>query len=168
MPGALKADEEDRVGGVPEPVLEVVLDAPRLAHAAGRENHLRAGIGVDRHGFLTGFRDGQAVKRDGVDALLHKGARFVVITKVGVFQIDARGGIGERAIDEHGEAVVPVHEAFVLDAADEVEQLLCAPDREGRDDHAAATVKRGLQHIRKRPHSPAARRVRDRHRWTRS
>ena len=146
----LESHEENRVCGVPKPVLEVVLDSARLAHTARGKDHLRACVGIDRHRLLARFRDRQPLKREGVDALLDKCARFVVITEIRVLQIDARGGVCQRAIDKHGEVFMSAHELFFLDVADEVQKLLCAPDGERRHDDAAAAVKGGLQHVRQR------------------
>ncbi|MPN36457.1 hypothetical protein SDC9_183966 [bioreactor metagenome] len=58
----LKADEQNRVGGVPKIVLEVVLDASGLAHSTRGEDDFRTRVSVQCHRFLTGFRDGQPIK----------------------------------------------------------------------------------------------------------
>ena len=98
-PGRLVADEQDRAFLAPEVVLEVVADAPGVAHAGGRKDDLGVRVGVDGDRVLLGFADAQAGELQRVLAAAHKVERFLVKAFAVVFAEDGRRFVGQRAVD---------------------------------------------------------------------
>ena len=92
----------------------------------------------------------QVRKPDRVHALTQQLARRLVKKGGVALQKDRRRLLGERAVEVDGEAVVPAHELFLLDLADGIQQLLRPSHGKGRDDDAAAAVKRALDVPRQR------------------
>ena len=66
----LIANEKDGIFLPPKIVLQVVADSARLAHTAGREDHLWSFVEVDLLGFVTCYRQTYIIKPNRVDALL--------------------------------------------------------------------------------------------------
>jgi hypothetical protein len=60
--------KEHGIVRIPESVLEMVLNPASFAHAACGEDYLGARVGVDAHGFLAGFRNGQSLEIQRVDS----------------------------------------------------------------------------------------------------
>ena len=142
--------EQHRALRPPEVILQMVTDAAGVAHAARGEDDFRRFVVVERHGVLFRYGGVQVVKIQRVDAAADECAGLVVEKARVRLQENARGLIGERAVDIHGEVRVAVHHAGVLDLADEIQQLLRAADGERRDDHVAAAVERALDAVRER------------------
>ena len=143
----LIADEEHHAFLAPEVVFEVVADAPRLAHAAGGDYHLRRRVEVDRLRFLRADRDMQVVEPEGVDAVLYQRERFFVEACVVALHEDARRFQRERAVDVNGEARVAGDHILLFYPADKIEYLLRSADGEGGDEHVSARVERGLDAV---------------------
>ena len=53
----------------------------------------------------------------------------------------SRGFIGQRAVDDDTEAIVPMDQLLCLDLPDKKQKLLCPADRKGWNDYIAASVK---------------------------
>ena len=145
----LVAHEQHGVAAVPQVVLQMVADAPRVAHAAGGQNNLWPLVGVDGLRFLFRKAHGQAAEPKRVDAALYQGAGLGVQIGGGALQKDAGGLVGKRAVHIYGEAVEPLHKAFFFNFADEVQHFLGAAHGKRRNYHRAAAAQRALQHLRK-------------------
>ena len=144
-PLPLVAHEDNGALLPPEVVLQVVADAPGLAHAAGRKNDLRPPVKVDGLGILGGHGQLQARKADGVHALFHQSAGLGVVA-FGPLVLKNVGGLhGQRAVHIHGKIAVPAHQALLLDLAQEIQHLLGAAHRKAGDHQAAALVEGALQ-----------------------
>ena len=130
----------------PEVVFQVMLDPARLAHAAGRQNHLAPAVGVDGLGLLAGHRQPQTGAADGVDALFQQIAGFgVEVFPVGVVE-DAGGLHGQGAVHIHREILVALHQPVLLDLPQEIEHLLGAAHRKAGHHQIAPPVKGALEH----------------------
>ena len=155
----LVAHKEDGAFLPPEVVLQVVADAAGVAHPAGRKDDLGGRVRVDRPGLVAGDADPQPRERDGVGAGVQQGLGLGV--KAGLVGVpENAGGLdGQGAVDVHREIAVAGHQVFLLDLADEIEQLLGAAHRKAGDDHVAAPVKGALQDLHQLPDVIGAGRV---------
>ena len=115
---------------------EVVLDAPSLAHAVGRDDDRRALVVVEALGVLHARGEVQAVEAEGILVVPDEGLVRLLVVALGM-DLEDRG-----RVDRH-RAVHPdrdLGDALLVDEQVEVEhQLLRALDREGRDHDLAAS-----------------------------
>ena len=147
-PGRLEANEHDAALRTPEVVLEVVADAARVAHAGGGDDDLGRPVEVELLGLVRRLRQVQAGKAEHMRTVLDKLYRGLVEVAVQIAAEDARRALGEGAVDIDGEILDGLDHVFVLDLADEVQQLLRAADGERRDDDVAAATERLVDDLR--------------------
>ena len=125
----------------------MVADAARIAHARCRDDDLGHGVGVDRHGFFLSLADMQAGELQRVLAGLHQSQGFLVIALAEILAEDGGRFACQRAVHIDREVAVAGHATLGLDLAQEIQQFLGAAHRKTGDDHVAAFVKGGLQHV---------------------
>ena len=66
----LIANEKDGIFLAPKIVLQMVANTARLAHTAGRKDHLGSFVKIDLLGFVAGYGKANIVKPNGIDTLL--------------------------------------------------------------------------------------------------
>ena len=122
----------------------MVADPAGFAHAAGREDHLRRLIKIDGLRLLAGDGHLQAREKEGIAPRIQNGPHLLV--KIAVIRLheDAGRFIRQRRVDIDREIRMAGHQPSLLDLPYEIQQLLGAPHREGRDHHIAAAVERRL------------------------
>ena len=90
----------------------MVADTARFTHAAGRDDDLRHGVGVDGTGLIAGDADLQARELNGVDALCQQSVGlFIKAGGVGVLE-DPGGLDGQRLSMYTGKQPWPVTRFF--------------------------------------------------------
>lgn len=146
--GRLEADEHHCAVSAPEVVLEMVADAPRVAHTGGGNDDLGRFVEVEHSGFLGRLDQVQVREGEHVCAVLHQLER--VLVKIAA-QVSAEYGgrrLGEGRVDIDRKIGHGLHQSPVLDLADKVQKLLRAADGEGRNDDVAALGERFVDDLR--------------------
>ena len=146
--GRLEADEHHRAVRAPEVVLEVVADAPRIAHTGGGNDDLGCFVEVEHSGFLGRLDQMQVREREHMRAVLHQLERGLVQIAVQVAAEHRGRRLGEGRVDIDREIGHGLHEPLILDLADEVQKLLRAAHGERRDDDVAALAERLVDDLR--------------------
>ena len=137
----------------------MVFDAARVAHAAGGDNDLRIRVVVDRPGILRGDRRLQPVESDGIDSFGQEPLCLIVKITVHSLTEYVRRLDRQGRIDINLKPIMSVDHVLLLDLADEVEHLLRAPDREGRDDDISALIEGALDDLCESGHVVIVRRL---------
>ena len=118
--GRLEADEHHCAVSAPEVVLEMVADAPRVAHTGGRNDDLGCFVEVEHPGFLGRLDQVQVREGEHVCAVLHQLERGLVQIAVQVAAEHRGRRLGERRVDIDREIGHGLHEPLILDLTDEV------------------------------------------------
>ena len=116
----------------------MVADAARVAHAGGGDNHLGRLVRVEHLGLLQGLGHVEPREGEHVGAVPHQLQGLVVQVAPQVSGEDGGGLAGQGGVDIHREVLHGFHQMLLLDAAQEVEDLLGAAHGEGGDDDVAA------------------------------
>ena len=124
-------------------------DTARLAHSAGRQNHLGRGVRVDGLGFLAGHRQPEPGEHQGIDALLCQRQSFLIQTAVGALEEDAGGFNCQGAVHIHRE--IHPGKLLLLDLPQQIQHFLGPSHREGRDHQIAAAPQGGTDAFRQKP-----------------
>ena len=128
----------------------MVLDPSCITHTAGRKDHLRAGIFIDRPGIVAGDGCFQSRKANGVDALLQQLHSLVIKIAPHMRPENVGGFICQWAVYPYLKIVmVPNHFVF-LDLTDKIQHLLRTPNCKRWDHHISSPVKGPLDHLRER------------------
>ena len=103
----------------------MMADPACIAHAAGRNDHLRRRIAVEPHGFLTGSREFKVFKIQRVVTLCYVGLRFIIEYLCISFEHFSRCS-GHRAVHVYHEIfkVLTIFAVAVVDPVKFVNQLL--------------------------------------------
>ena len=141
---------------------------PASQHAAGGENDLGLGVGIDELGFVGGNGQLQSVKPDGVDALFQNGPGLVVKVRGVALQENPRRFHGQRGVHVHREMVVSRHQTPLLDLPDGVEHFLRPPHGKGGMTRLPpGPAPAGCRRPARPPHRPAPWDAGGRRRWIR-
>ena len=143
----LVAGENDGRLRTPEIVLDVMADTTRIAHAGGRDDHLRRLVKVDGLRLLE--RDGEVQPAEGnrVDALIHDGTRLIIIALIEILREDMRRIDRQRTVDIDREVVMPDDEMLLFDLTEKVQQLLRTTHRKCRHNDIAAPIEGPLRDV---------------------
>ena len=143
----LVADKQNRALPAPQVVLQVMFDSACVTHAAGRDNHLRNLVFIDRPGFLRRYGCPESRKLQRVDPPADQIGGFLVIA-VHFMVIKNRCRLNRQgAVHIHRKVSVSADQLLFLDLADKVQHLLCPPDGKGRNDDISAPVERFLEYL---------------------
>ena len=139
----LVTDEHDAVQRVVQVVLQMVADAARVAHAARGDDDLRLGVDVDHAALLAGAGEVQVREIERMVAAHDEFAHLVVVGLRVVLE-DLGRLHGHRAVhvDVHVLQLALVFAVAVIDAVEFEDEFLRPADREARDDHVAAALRR--------------------------
>ena len=94
-------------------------------------------VGVEHLGLIQGLRQPQAGEGEHIHAALHQSQSFLVQVAPQVAAEDGGGLAGQGGVDVHREIPHALHQPLLLDAPQEVENLLGAAHGKGGDDHVA-------------------------------
>ena len=116
-------------------------DSARIAHAGPGHDETGTGLVVDGFGFIGGRRRLHRVQV-GLQGILAEILDHLVVEKLLVTAVDARGLDGHRAVEKDGEGL---HLARAEHLAQQEREQLRAADGEGRHEHLAVVL-HGILH----------------------
>ena len=116
----LIAHKQDGVFPPPQIVLQMVADAPRFTHSAGRQNHLAPLIKIDGFGFFRRHRSDQAGKSQGIFSPMHHFHGFFVKIAQHILPVDVGGLDGQGAVQIDGEIIVAPDQPIPADLVEEI------------------------------------------------
>ena len=122
-------------------------DPARLAHTAGRDNHLRLYVLIDRPGIIGGYRGSQPRKSNGIHSLLQKLHGLLVKITPHMLTENIRGFNGQRAVHPHFKIVVPGHQILFLNPPYKIKHLLGPSYGKRGNHHISSPVKGSLKHL---------------------
>ena len=146
----LEAHDHHVAVGPPQVVLQVVLDAPGVGHAAARDDDGRAHVPVDVAALLGG---GGELQVGEVERRVAVGQDFlgVGVEKLGVIPKDAGGVDGQGRVQKHRHVLGQL--APAVGGGQDVDDLLGALHGKGRDEHLAPVLVGLLDHLQELVHA---------------
>ena len=126
----------------------MVPNPPRLAHAAGGNDHLGGRIEVQRAGIVRALADIQVGKRDRLEAGTQNLKCFLIRVARQVAAENSGSLRREGTVHIHRKIREALDQMALLDLADKIQNLLCASHRKGRNDHIAAVCQRFVDQLR--------------------
>ena len=145
----LIAHEEHHALFSPEIVLQVMADAAGLAHAARGDDQLRLPVKVDGLALLRADGEHDAGAHQRIDpAVEHAAGRGVEVSPVALEE-DAGRLVRQRRVHVDREITVAADHMVDLDLADEIQDLLRAPDSKAGDHQIPAAVQHALDAVGK-------------------
>ena len=116
----------------------MVADTAGVAHAGGGNDDLGRLVRVEHLGFLQGLRKPQPGEGEHIHAALHQSQSLLIQIAPQIAAENSGGFAGQRGVDVHREVLNRFDQMLLLDAPQEVENLLGASHGESGNDDVAA------------------------------
>ena len=136
----LIADEQDRTLRSPQIMLQMMPDTSCITHTGCGDNDLRCLVEVDGFGFLTGDRQLQSRKSNGINTLFYEFHSLIIEAFPPVLLEYAGSLYRHWTVHIHREIFMPLYQAPYLDLPQEIQNLLGTAHRKRRDHHVTAPV----------------------------